>query len=186
MHIVNIGSTTHSLRRVVWTREVTRHVTRTRFGSKWSPTRILVDATSLIVPNMSSSSSLTLSTLLSTLHTHLNAQTQLLPTLHIQLGLPQTALEDELQTLQHTLTKAVESQIEVRRKQVDDWIVKCEGVESGCTRYSRALGTHAKVAGSLSDLKAEKVLPRRYENATVYQEKLRQVSPIFCTCDLLG
>ncbi|KAG1841441.1 microtubule associated protein-domain-containing protein [Suillus subalutaceus] len=122
-----------------------------------------------------SSSSLTLSTLLSTLHTHLNAQTQLLPTLHVQLGLPQTALEDELQTLQHTLTKAVESQIEVRRKQVDDWIVKCEGVESGCARYSRALGTHAKVAGSLSDLKAEKVLPRRYESATVYQEKLRQI-----------
>ncbi|KAG1761631.1 microtubule associated protein-domain-containing protein [Suillus occidentalis] len=124
---------------------------------------------------MSSSSSLTLSTLLSTLHTHLNAQTQLLPTLHVQLGLPQTALEDELQTLQHTLTKAVESQIEVRRKQVDDWIGKCEGVESGCARYSRALGTHAKVAGSLSDLKAEKVLPRRYESATVYQEKLRQI-----------
>ncbi|KAG2152738.1 microtubule associated protein-domain-containing protein [Suillus clintonianus] len=124
---------------------------------------------------MSSSSSLTLSTLLSTLHTHLNAQTQLLPTLHLQLGLPQTALEDELQTLQHTLTKAVESQIEVRRKQVDDWIGKCEGVESGCARYSRALGTHAKVAGSLSDLKAEKVLPRRHESATVYQEKLRQI-----------
>ncbi|KAG1745761.1 microtubule associated protein-domain-containing protein [Suillus lakei] len=124
---------------------------------------------------MSSSSSLTLSTLLSTLHTHLNAQTQLLPTLHAQLGLPQTALEDELQTLQHTLTKAVESQIEVRRKQVDDLVGKCEGVESGCARYSRALGTHAKVAGSLSDLKAEKVLPRRYESATVYQEKLRQI-----------
>jgi len=108
-----------------------------------------------------------------------------LPTLHGQLGLPQTALEDELQTLQHTLTKAVESQIEVRRKQVDDWIGKCEGVESGCARYSRALGTHAKVAGSLSDLKAEKVLPRRYESATAYQEKLRQVSLVIYMRDLL-
>jgi len=134
---------------------------------------------------MSSSSSLTLSALLSTLHTHLNTQTQLLPTLHAQLGLPQTALEDELQILQHTLTKAVESQIEVRRKQVEDWIVKCEGVESGCARYSRALGTNAKVAGSLGDLKAEKVLPRRYESATAYQEKLRQVSQSFYACDLL-
>ncbi|KAG0695421.1 hypothetical protein DFH29DRAFT_880070 [Suillus ampliporus] len=85
----------------------------------------------------------------------------------------------------HTLTKAVESQIEVRRKQVDDWIGKCEGVESGCARYSRALGTHAKVAGSLSDLKAEKVLPRRYEGATVYQEKLRQMSRIISMHDLL-
>jgi len=129
------------------------------------------------ISNMSSSS-LALSTLLSTLHTHLNAQTQFLPTLHAQLGLPQTALEDELQTLQHTLTKAVESQIEVRKKQVEDWIGKCEGVESGCARYSRALGTNAKVAGSLSDLKDEKVLPRRYDNAIAYQEKLRQVSMI--------
>ncbi|KAG1763554.1 microtubule associated protein-domain-containing protein [Suillus occidentalis] len=32
-----------------------------------------------------------------------------------------------------------------------------------------------RVAGSLSDLKAENVLPRRYESATVYQEKLRQI-----------
>ncbi|KAG0694297.1 microtubule associated protein-domain-containing protein [Suillus ampliporus] len=91
------------------------------------------------------------------------------------LAEPPLSTKDELQTLQHTLTKAVESRIEVRRKRVDDWIGKCEGVESGCTRYSRALGTHAKVAGSLSDLKAEKVLPRRYEGATVYQEKLRQI-----------
>ncbi|KIJ62270.1 hypothetical protein HYDPIDRAFT_114762 [Hydnomerulius pinastri MD-312] len=124
---------------------------------------------------MASSSSLTLSTLLSTLHTHLNAQTHLLPTLHAQLGLPATALEDELQELQHTLTRAVESQIDVRRKQVEEWEEKCDDVEIGCSRYSRALGTNAKVAGSLSDIKAEKVLPRRYERAMEYQERLRQV-----------
>ncbi|KAG1832649.1 hypothetical protein EV424DRAFT_1084922 [Suillus variegatus] len=35
---------------------------------------------------------------------HLDAQTQLLPTLHVQLNLLQTTLGDELQTLQHTLT----------------------------------------------------------------------------------
>ncbi|KAL4063770.1 microtubule associated protein-domain-containing protein [Scleroderma citrinum] len=124
---------------------------------------------------MASSSSLALSTLLSALHTHLNAQTQLLPTLHAQLGLPATSLEDELQTLQHTLTRAVESQIEVRMKQVEEWEVKCKDVEIGCSRYSKALGTHAKVAGSLNEIKSEKVLPRRYERATEYQEKLRQV-----------
>jgi len=39
-----------------------------------------------------------------------------------------------------------------------------------------ALGTNAKVAGSLNDLKDEKVLPRRYDNDIAYQEKLRQVS----------
>jgi len=125
---------------------------------------------------MASPSSLTLSTLLSALHTQLNAQTQLLPTLHAQLGLPATALEDELQTLQHTLTRAVESQIEMRMKQVEEWEAKCKEVEMGCSRYSKALGTHAKVAGSLNDIKSEKILPRRYERATEYQEKLRQVS----------
>ncbi|KAF9240057.1 microtubule associated protein-domain-containing protein [Melanogaster broomeanus] len=124
---------------------------------------------------MASSSSLTLSTLLSTLHTHLNAQTQLLPQLHAQLGLTTNALEDELQELQHTLTRAVESQIEVRRKQVEEWETKCDEVEMGCLRYSTALGTNAKVAGSLSDIKAEKVLPRRYERALEHQERLRQV-----------
>jgi len=49
-----------------------------------------------------------------------------------------------------------------------------------------ALGTNAKVAGSLSDLKDEKVLPRRHDNAIAYQEKLRQVSMIgICTRDRL-
>ncbi|KAF9223144.1 hypothetical protein BS17DRAFT_782435 [Gyrodon lividus] len=124
---------------------------------------------------MTPSSSLSLSTLLSTLHTHLNAQTQLLPQLHAQLGLPATALEDELQELQHTLTRAVESQIDVRRKQVQEWEIKCDEVEMGCSRYFKALGTNAKVAGSLSDIKSEKVLPRRHERAMEYQERLRQV-----------
>ncbi|EGN94424.1 hypothetical protein SERLA73DRAFT_163026 [Serpula lacrymans var. lacrymans S7.3] len=106
------------------------------------------------------------------------SMTRLLPTLHVQLGLPPTALEDELQTLQHTLTRAVESQIEIRRKQVDEWYAKCDGVESECMRYSRALGTNAQVAGSvaaLGDLKGEKVLPNRYQRAMEYQEKLRQM-----------
>ncbi|KAH7890454.1 microtubule associated protein-domain-containing protein, partial [Phlebopus sp. FC_14] len=103
------------------------------------------------------------------------AQTQLLPTLHAQLGLPPTALEDELQELQYALTRAVEAQIEVRSKQVEEWEGKCQEVELGCSRYTRALGTNAKVAGSLNDIKSEKVLPRRYERAMEYQEKLRQV-----------
>ncbi|KAF8554517.1 hypothetical protein OG21DRAFT_1508849 [Imleria badia] len=124
---------------------------------------------------MASSSSLALSSLLSTLHTHLNAQTQLLPQLHSQLGLPATALEDELDELQHNLTRAVELQIDVRKKQVEEWETKCEEVEIGCSRYARALGTNGKVAGSLSEIKSEKVLPRRHERALEYQERLRQV-----------
>ncbi|KAF8443950.1 microtubule associated protein-domain-containing protein [Boletus edulis BED1] len=124
---------------------------------------------------MASSSSLALSSLLSTLHTHLNAQTQLLPQLHSQLGLPPTALEDELQELQHNLTRAVESQIDVRKKQVEEWGAKCEEMEIGCSRYVRALGANAKVVGSLNEIKSEKVLPRRHERALEYQERLRQV-----------
>jgi len=45
-----------------------------------------------------------------------------------------------------------------------------------------ALGTNAKAAGSLNDFKDEKVLPRRYDNAIAYQEKLRQVSMIGICC----
>ena len=147
-----------------------RDLNETRFGCD----REIEDAILTRKP-MASSSSLALSTLLSTLHTHLNAQTQLLPQLHSQLGLPATALEDELQELQHNLTRAVESQIDVRKKQVEEWEAKCEEVESRCSRYARTLGTHAKVAGSLNDIKSEKVLPRRHERAMEYQERLRQV-----------
>lgn len=103
---------------------------------------------SLIASNMPL---LTSSALLSTLYTHLNARTQLIPTLHAQLGLPQIVLEDdELQTLQ-IYNIPVESQMEVWRKQVDaTWIGKCEGVDFGCALYSKALGTQTKVAGALN------------------------------------
>ncbi|KAH7922540.1 hypothetical protein BV22DRAFT_1070288 [Leucogyrophana mollusca] len=116
-----------------------------------------------------------LSGLLSALHTHLNTQTQLLPTLHAQLGLPQSALEDELNTLQQTLTRAVDEQIHVRRKQVQEWVDKCQLAETGCARYARALGNNTRAAASLGELEAEKVLPRRYERALECQEKLRQI-----------
>ncbi|THH09818.1 hypothetical protein EW146_g8570, partial [Bondarzewia mesenterica] len=71
---------------------------------------------------MSSSPSIT--SLLDSLHTHLQSQTQLLPTLHAQLGLPPTALADELSALQQTLTQCVEDQIDGRRKQVNEWTAK--------------------------------------------------------------
>jgi protein regulator of cytokinesis 1 len=120
--------------------------------------------------------SLTLTSLLDSLHTHLQSQTQLLPTLHAQLGLPSTALEDELQSLQQHLMQSVESQIDIRRKQVEEWLLKCSGVEDACVRYGKALGGNVKVAGpSLGELRKEQVLPKRYQLVTAYQEKLRQV-----------
>lgn len=122
--------------------------------------------------------SLTLTSLLNSLHTHLQTQTQLLPTLHAQLGLPPTALEDELKTLQQQLMLSVDNRMDVRRKEVERWMEKCDGIEDACIRYSKALGGNIKVTGSsVGELRKEQVLPRRYEMVTEYQEKLRQVRP---------
>jgi hypothetical protein len=125
----------------------------------------------------SDQSSLALTSLLTFLHTHLQSQTQLLPTLHTQLGLPASALEDELTTLQQQLAECVDSQIDLRRAQVDEWMAKCEAAEKECGRYYSALGAHVKVTGTLSDLRKEKTLPKRYQLITEHQEKLRQVRP---------
>jgi protein regulator of cytokinesis 1 len=128
---------------------------------------------------MSVGSPLTLTTLLNTLHTHLQSQTQLLPTLHVQLGLPPSALEDELKNLQQQLMRSVEAQIDLRRKEVENWMEKCETIESECVNYAKALGGNVKATGtSLGELRKEKVLPVRYEMVTEYQEKLRQVRRI--------
>ncbi|KAK1234663.1 Microtubule bundling protein, partial [Marasmius sp. AFHP31] len=117
-----------------------------------------------------------LTSLLDSLHSHLQTQTQLLPTLHAQLGLPATALEDELRTLQRNLMHSVESQIDLRKKEVDGWMQKCDVVEAECLRYSRALGGNIKATGSsVGELRKENVLPKRYELGSEYQEKLRQL-----------
>lgn len=118
-----------------------------------------------------------LTSLLNSLHTHLQSQTQLLPTLHAQLGLPVTALEDELDSLKQKLMQSVESQIESRKKEVEKWVDKCEQVEVQCIRYSKALGGNIKATGSsVGELRKEQALPKRFEMVSEYQEKLRQVS----------
>jgi Ase1/PRC1/MAP65 family protein len=122
---------------------------------------------------------MTLTSLLNSLHTHLQSQTQLLPTLYAQLGLPPSALEDELMTLQQQLVHGVELQIDKRRKEVECWIEKCDAIENQCVRYSKALGGNIKATGtSVAELRKEQALPRRYEMISEYQEKLRQVSNI--------
>ena len=121
-------------------------------------------------------SATTITSLLNSLHTHLQSQTQLLPTLHSQLGLPATALADDLSTLQQQLTQCVETQIDSRRKQVDEWMQKCGDVEEECIRYSKALGSHMKtVSSSVGEVRKELVLPKRFEMISECQEKLRQV-----------
>jgi Ase1/PRC1/MAP65 family protein len=120
--------------------------------------------------------SLTLTSVLNSLHSHLQSQTRLLPTLHLQLGLPPSALEDELKAIQQQLMQSVESQIELRRQQVDQWMEKCEVLEKECIQYVKALGGHTKATGnSVGELRKEQVLPKRYDMVSQYQEKLRQV-----------
>ncbi|PIL27511.1 hypothetical protein GSI_10662 [Ganoderma sinense ZZ0214-1] len=119
--------------------------------------------------------STTITSLLNSLHTHLQSQTQLLPTLHAQLGLPPTALHDELSALQQQLTQCIEGQIDLRRKQVDEWMEKCSTVEEDSLRYGKALGSHLKSSGpSVGEIRKEQVLPRRFELISECQEKLRQ------------
>lgn len=129
--------------------------------------------------NMAASSlpsSVSLTSLLNSLHSHLQQQTQLLPTLHAQLGLPPTGLADELLALEKELTSCVERQIDLRRSQVDEWIDKCTQVEVDCANYTKALGAHIKVAGTgIAELRKEHVLPRRFEGLSEHQERLRQV-----------
>lgn len=120
--------------------------------------------------------SLTLTSVLNSLHSHLQSQTRLLPTLHLQLGLPQSALEDELKAIQQQLMQSVESQIELRRNQVDQWMRKCDSLENECIQYAKALGGHVKATGSsVGELRKEQVLPKRFDIVSEYQEKLRQV-----------
>lgn len=119
---------------------------------------------------------MTLTSLLNSLHTHLQSQTQFLPTLYAQLGLPPSALEDELKTLQQQLVHGVELQIDKRRKEVEHWTEKCDAIEDECVRYSKALGGNIKATGTnIAELRKEQALPRRYEMISGYQEKLRQV-----------
>lgn len=121
----------------------------------------------------------TLTSLLNSLHTYLQSQTQLLPTLHAQLGLPPTALADELRTLEMQLMESVERQINSRRQEVDKWMQKCDAVENECLRYSKALGGSIKGTGSsIGELRKEQDLPKRHEKASEYQERLRQASGV--------
>ena len=124
----------------------------------------------------------TITSLLNSLHTHLQTQTQLLPTLHAQLGLPPTALADELSSLQQALTRCVEDQISSRRKQVHELEERCENLESECYSYSVALGPSAKgLEITAMELRREIILPRRYDQLAELQEKLRQVSKLLLT-----
>jgi protein regulator of cytokinesis 1 len=126
------------------------------------------------------STAASITSLLNSLHTHLQSQTQLLPTLHAQLGLPPSALEDDLSSLQKELLSSVEFQVDKRRKEVEQWMQLCTEIENQCVRYTKALGGNIKATGSsIGELRKEQALPKRHDLIAEYQEKLRQV---FCSC----
>ncbi|TFK23330.1 hypothetical protein FA15DRAFT_695155 [Coprinopsis marcescibilis] len=113
-----------------------------------------------------------LKSLLDSLHAHLQTQTQLLPDLHAQLGLPPSAIQDELKSLQDQLIQGVKRQIDTRRKQVEEWKGKIVDVESVCATYTQALGR--KPGECAVATCKEESLPKRYDILVDFQEKLKQ------------
>jgi Ase1/PRC1/MAP65 family protein len=100
----------------------------------------------------------TVDSLLSSLQSHLTSQTPLIPALHAQLGLPPTALTDELGELHMALVDCVDRKIDERRQEVTQWMNKCNFHENECVKLARALGTHAKsVTGSVGELRKQQV-----------------------------
>lgn len=115
--------------------------------------------------------SLTAETLLASLHEHLAFHTSLLPQLHVQLGLPPTALATELEELRKILADAVEERVERRRRDVAMWAERCEDLERRCKDYLTALGGPS-IAGSIKGIKPV---------AELRKEQVRK-SPSFDVC----
>jgi hypothetical protein len=84
--------------------------------------------------------SLALNSLLTALQTHLQAQTQLLPDLHARLGLPPSALEDELAALEERLAACVAGPVAARAQEVTEWTARCAAAEAAARRHAAALG----------------------------------------------
>lgn len=140
------------------------------------------------------SASITPQTVLEALLPHLTLQTSLLPTLHVQLGLPSSALEQDLATLREALVKTVDDCVHARTTEVQAWAEKCDGVEAACIALSKALGPGAKSVGATvgelrkqsvrsefgfdgfsADMLDKQVYPRRFDLLTVQEDKLSQL-----------
>ncbi|KAF8586752.1 hypothetical protein K439DRAFT_916927 [Ramaria rubella] len=118
----------------------------------------------------------TVDSLLNSLQSHLTSQTPLIPALHAQLGLPPTALTDDLSELHTALVDCVDRKIDERRKEVAEWMRRCGVLENECLKLARALGSHTKaITGSVGELRKQQVLPNRVEYLTAYQEKLQHL-----------
>jgi protein regulator of cytokinesis 1 len=81
-----------------------------------------------------------------------------MPILHGQLGLPPTALTEDLAELHAVLVDCVDKKIAERKEQVEEWTAKCGTLENESLRLLKALGSHAKVvAGSVGELRKQQV-----------------------------
>ncbi|KAG8935183.1 hypothetical protein FRC01_007416 [Tulasnella sp. 417] len=120
--------------------------------------------------------SVTPESLVASLHEHLSHHTTLLPRLHEQLGLPASQLRLELEELQTTLKQVVDGQLDRRKKEVEDWAVKCEGVERECEDLRRALGSNNRASlVTAEEVNHIQVLPQRYDCLVLQRDKLQQV-----------
>ncbi|KAG8934977.1 hypothetical protein FRC02_008833 [Tulasnella sp. 418] len=113
--------------------------------------------------------------LIASLQSSLSHHGTLLPQLHAQLGLPSSALTQELVVLQTTLCEVVEEQITKRRNEVDEWMMKCDGIEKECLKLVKCLGSGTKSLASVGELRKITVLPRRHEQLIAHQTKLEQL-----------
>lgn len=115
---------------------------------------------------------MSVSTMLETLQTQIKAKTAELPTLYNQLGLPATALTDELNSLQERLTSCVDEVVNGRREEVREWMERCNVVEERIQSLLKATGSTSLIGDSSS---LDSVLPNRLEALSTHQEKLQQL-----------
>jgi protein regulator of cytokinesis 1 len=115
---------------------------------------------------------MSVSTLLESLQSRIHAQASILPGLYSQLGLPSSALTDELNELQSKLTQCVDEVIVKRRQAVEDWENRCQETESGIHKLMLSLGQNgipAQEAGAANVT----VLPEKFGALDAYHDKLR-------------
>lgn len=98
--------------------------------------------------NSAATPSITPESLVQELLPQITLQTAQLPTLHTQLGLASSALEQDLETLRKALLKSVEDIVRTRQEEVQEWANRCDKLEDSCIRLSKALGPSTKSVGT--------------------------------------
>jgi Ase1/PRC1/MAP65 family protein len=115
---------------------------------------------------------MSVSAMLETLQTQIQTRTAELPTLYAQIGRPSTALTDELNSLQKRLIDCVDEVVGGRRKEVQEWVEKCDAVEEQIQALLNAIGA-GNIKGE-SDI-VDKVLPKRLKQLWSQRERLQQL-----------